>query len=44
MDAIHNDSACQQKGEIERHLLQEQNVKNNNFSLQLTEESCFSLR
>lgn len=44
MDAIHNDSACQQKAEIERHLLQEQNVKNNNFSLQLTEESCFSLR
>lgn len=43
MDAIRNDSASQQKAEIERHLLQEQNAKNNSFSQRLIRESCFSL-
>lgn len=37
------DAVRQQKSEIKEHFSQEQNIKNNNFSLKLAEESCFSL-
>lgn len=37
------DAVRQQKSEIKEHFSREQNIKNNNFSLKLAEESCFSL-
>ena len=38
------DAIKQQKTEIKEQFSKVQNVKNSNFSLKLTEESCFSLR
>ena len=44
MDAICNNSARQQKTEIETDFMKEQNAKNNSFSQITTGKSCFSLR
>lgn len=44
MDAICNDSAGQQKTEIETDYFRKQNTKNSSFSQITTGKSCFSLR